>query len=142
MANPTAASPGPWASAPAPYRPTCSTRTAPSTSPPAPRPWPGSGPWASCPPSTGPHAAFDRDRRRVTAGGDGLAHLKAEPGHRVVREQPFGNPLGRGLDEPEPAVLDDRGDGPRDRRVIERIGQVIMPRGGGDIGRHLRGEDE
>jgi hypothetical protein len=54
-----------------------------------------------------PGAALDRDRRRVAAVSDGLAHLELEPADRVVGQQPLGDPLSRGLDEPELAVLDD-----------------------------------
>jgi len=37
-------------------------------------------------------------------------------------KRPLGDPFGGGLDQAEPAVPDDRGDGLRDGRVVEGIG--------------------
>ncbi len=50
--------------------------------------------------------------------------------------------VGGGLDEPEPAVLNDRDDGPRDRGVVQGVRQVVVPGGRPHVGRQVDAEDE
>ncbi len=100
----------------------------------------------SSPPSSGAPAvsgcAFDSDNRGIAVAGDGFAHLEAEPGDRMVGEQALGYPFGRGLDEPELARADHRGDGLGHRGVVEGVVQLVSRGGCAHVGGHVDVEDE
>ena len=78
-------------------------------------------------------AALDGDRRGVALARDRLDDLHPDPGEPVVGDEGLRDALGGRLDELELALDDDALDRVRDRRVVERVPEVVAGGGPGDV---------
>jgi ATP-dependent DNA helicase RecQ len=86
--------------------------------------------------------ALDRYRGAVPLAGQRLHYFEPEPVQPVGGEQAFGHPFGGGLDQPEPALADHGPDRLRDRRVVDRVREIVALGGLRRVGLHLHAEQQ